>query len=120
MAALCLVGLTFVSCEKSEGLDGDDFLEGTRWSGRALETDVTVTFYDDECSIVLSGYVNGAGVGTYTANKTSLVVTITRLSGDNDNQLHVGDIITGTYTASKMHIRVLLYGEYRDITLYKE
>ena len=115
---LMLACLTFSSCEKD---GGSGTLDGTKWEGVAFETNVSVSFVGEECYIVLSGYASGAGVGTYKVSSPDVFITITRLSGSTDGQLHVGDIITGKYNlkTKKMTASIVLYGSSREITLFK-
>ena len=114
---LMLACLTFSSCEKG----GSNALDGTKWAGRAFDTNVSASFVGNECYITLSGYANGAGVGTYKVSEPDVFITITRLSGSSDGQLHVGDIITGKYNlvSQKMTVNIVLYGSAREIILYK-
>lgn len=118
LAVLCLLGLTLASCEKGGGSSLNE-LDGTKWEGRALETDVSVSFVGDECYIILSGYANGSGVGSYKVSSPDVFITITRLNGSSDGQLHVGDVLNGTYNLStkKMTVRIVLYGDTREIVL---
>ena len=112
--------LTFSSCDKGNHSLKNE-LDGTKWAGRAFDTNVAASFVGDECYITLTGYANGAGVGIYKVSAPDVFITITRLSGSSDGQLHVGDIITGRYdlTLQKMTVNIVLYGSAREIILYK-
>ncbi len=96
-------------------------LDGTKWAGVALQTNVEFSFIDDECYLVLSGYANCTAVGTYKTSSPDVYVTLTKITGDSDGQLKVGDVISGKYdlSAKQMTVKIVLYGELREIQLYQ-
>ncbi len=98
---------------------GDNELDGTKWAGVALQTNVKFSFVDDECYIVMSGYVNCTAVASYKVSSPDVYVTILQLTGDTDGQLAVGDVIAGTFSlaAKQMVVNMVLYGEPREIIL---
>ncbi len=120
LAVLCLLSLTFVSCNNN---DPDhkkvSALAGTTWKGSALQTRVAVSFTKEECTILLSGYVNGTGIASYEATQSTFTATIKNTQGSSDGQLNVGDVITGTYSIENdtMDINIVLYGEKTTIHL---
>ena len=120
MVALSLVALTIVSCRNDEpGYQKNSALAGTTWKGSALQTKVVVSFTKEECTILLSGYVNGTGIASYEATQSTFTATIKNTQGSSDGQLNVGDVITGTYNIEDdtMDIDIVLYGEKSTIHL---
>ena len=120
LAVLCLICLTFVSCNNNEPNNSkNSTLAGTIWKGSALQTKVTVSFTKEECTILLSGYVNGTGIASYEATKSTFTATIKNIQGSSDGQLNIGDVITGTFDieSDTMDINIILYGEKSTIHL---
>ena len=115
MAVFCLVVLALASCSnKSE-------LEGTKWKGEVLDTNVTATFTDESCTIAATGYVTGKAAGTYETSKSTVKITVKTTSGSFDGQLEKGDVIYGTYDLNKGYIDITLYlyGREMEFRLYK-
>ena len=109
------MALALASCSnKSE-------LEGTKWRGEVLETNVTALFSDESCTITTTGYVSGKAAGTYETSKSTFKMTVKTTSGDFDGQLEKGDVIRGTYNLDKgsMDITLFLYGREMEFTLKK-
>lgn len=120
LAVICLISLTLVSCNKNEPDDKKNYaLAGTTWKGSALLTNVIVSFTKEECTILLSGYVNGTGIASYEASQSTFTATIKNTQGSSDGQLNVGDVITGSFSIEedKMDIDITLYGEKSTIHL---
>ena len=120
LAALCLISLTIVSCSINEPDNKkNSALAGTTWKGSALQTKVVVSFAKEECTILLSGYVNGTGIASYEATQSTFTATIKNTQGSSDGQLNVGDVVTGTYSIEDdtMDIDIVLYGEKSTIHL---
>lgn len=118
MALLCLVGLFMASCSQNNP-SASSPLANTKWAGKAMQTNVEVSFTTDECYIQVSGYANGTAVGTYKTSNSDVFVTITRTSGDFDGQLNQGDIVIGSFdlNAKTMTINLTLYGEKYPVQL---
>lgn len=118
MALLCLLGLVMASCSKNTP-SASSPLADTKWTGKAMKTNVEVSFTTDECYIQVSDYANGTAVGTYKTSNSDLFVTVTRTSGDFDDQLHKGDIVIGSFdlNAKTMLINLTLYGEKYPVQL---
>lgn len=118
MALLCLVGLFMASCSQNNP-SASSPLVNTKWAGKAMQTDVDVTFTTDESYIQVSGYANGTAVGSYKTSNSDVFVTITRTSGDFDGQLNQGDIVIGSFdlNAKTMTINLTLYGEKYPVQL---
>ena len=116
-ALLCLVSLIMASCNLNNP-SASSPLANTKWSGKALETELVATFTADECYIQASGYANGVAVGSY---KTSNFITITTTSGDFDGQLNKGDILIAVYnkTAQTITLNITLYGQKTKVVLTK-
>lgn len=118
MALLCLVGLFMASCSQNNPSSSSP-LANTKWAGKAMLTNVEVSFTTDECYIQVSDYANGTAVGTYKTSNSDVFVTITRTSGDFDGQLNQGDIVIGSFdlNAKTMTINLTLYGEKYPVQL---
>lgn len=121
MALFCLISLVMASCSQNTPAASNP-LANTKWTGKAMQTDVDVTFTTDESYIQVSGYANGTAVGTYKTSNSDLFVTITRTSGDFDDQLHQGDIVIGSFdlNAKTMLINLILYGEKYPVQLTQQ
>ena len=118
MALFCLISLVMASCSQNTPAASNP-LANTKWTGKAMQTDVDVTFTTDENYIQVSGYANGTAVGTYKTSNSDVFVTITRTSGDFDGQLNQGDIVIGSFdlNAKTMTINLTLYGEKYPVQL---
>ena len=118
MALFCLISLVMASCSQNTPAASNP-LANTKWTGKAMQTDVDVTFTTDESYIQVSGYANGTAVGTYKTSNSDVFVTITRTSGDFDGQLNQGDIVIGSFdlNAKTMTINLTLYGEKYPVQL---
>jgi len=117
MAIFCLLGLTFASCDKNNPVATND-LDGTKWTGKVLQTNIEASFIDDECYIIMSGYANGVIRGSYKVSSPNVFITVTNVTGDADGQVKVGDVLSGTYDikAKTMTIRMQLYGSMQTVT----
>lgn len=116
MAALCLLGLTLVSCEN----DGTPtVLSGTCWKGRNLYTDIYVTFTNKECIVVISGYSNGYGTASYSVEGNAVVAKVIKRFADLNIYVEHGAIIPATFSLEegKLSAMVELYGYQRKIEL---
>ena len=118
MALFCLISLVMASCSQNTPAASNP-LANTKWTGKAMQTDVDVTFTTDESYIQVSGYANGTAVGSYKTSNSDVFVTITRTSGDFDGQLNQGDIVIGSFdlNAKTMTINLTLYGEKYPVQL---
>lgn len=118
MALFCLISLVMASCSQNTPAASNP-LANTKWTGKAMQTDVDVTFTTNESYIQVSGYANGTAVGTYKTSNSDVFVTITRTSGDFDGQLNQGDIVIGSFdlNAKTMTINLTLYGEKYPVQL---
>ena len=118
MALFCLISLVMASCSQNTPAASNP-LANTKWTGKAMQTDVDVTFTTDESYIQVSGYANGTAVGTYKTSNSDVFVTITRTSGDIDGQLNQGDIVIASFdlNAKTMTINLTLYGEKYPVQL---
>ena len=119
-ALLCLVSLILASCNLNNP-SASSPLANTKWSGKALETELVATFTADECYIQASGYANGVAVGSYKTSNEDVFITITTTSGDFDGQLNKGDILIAVYnkTAQTITLDITLYGQKTKVVLTK-
>ena len=120
MALMCLVSLIMASCTPNTPSVSNP-LANTKWSGKALETELVATFTADECYIQASGYANGVAVGTYKTSNSDIFITITTTSGDFDGQLNKGDILIANLntTAQTISLDITLYGQKTNVVLTK-
>lgn len=117
MAIFCLLGLTLVSCEN--GGNNNSNLAGTKWKGRNLETNVYVSFTQNECFITITGYSEGTGTASYVTDGSSVTATVKKMSGDLKEYAEIDEMITATYDIKKgkMVANKKLYGEVYSIEL---
>lgn len=120
LALTCLASLVMTSCSQNNP-SASNPLANTKWSGKALETELVATFTADECYIQASGYAGGVAVGTYKTSGEDVFITITTTSGDFDGQLNAGDILVAVYnkTAQTITIDLTLYGQKTTVVLTK-
>lgn len=120
MALMCLVSLIMASCTPNNPSVSNP-LANTKWSGKALETELVATFTADECYIQASGYANGVAVGSYKTSNSDIFITITTTSGDFDGQLNKGDILIASLntTAQTISLDITLYGQKTNVVLTK-
>ena len=120
MALMCLVSLIMASCTPNNPSVSNP-LANTKWSGKALETEIVATFTADECYIQASGYASGVAVGSYKTSNSDIFITITTTSGDFDGQLNKGDILIASLntTAQTISLDITLYGQKTNVVLTK-
>ena len=120
MALMCLVSLIMASCTPNNPSVSNP-LANTKWSGKALETELVATFTADECYIQASGYASGVAVGSYKTSNSDIFITITTTSGDFDGQLNKGDILIASLntTAQTISLDITLYGQKTNVVLTK-
>lgn len=118
MAVFCLLGLTLVSCEN--GGNNNSNLAGTKWKGRNLQTNVYVSFTQNECFITITGFSEGTGTASYVTDGSSATATVKKMSGDLKEYAEIDEKITATYDIKKgkMVANKKLYGEVSSIELF--
>lgn len=103
-AMFCL--FAFSSCKK------DNVLNGTIWGGTVNWTDVEVSFVSNsKCQIILRGYADGSGVGSYVVSDNNVDVTITSITGSFDKMAKVGDVFNCTFDLSTNQLKMPLRGK---------